>query len=48
MKSSFIGHVAAPAHLGPCERPEGRNDRLNIRDGFARLESMEGGSKLKA
>ncbi len=26
--SRHIGHVAARAHLGPCQRPKGRNNHL--------------------
>ncbi len=26
--SRYIGHVAARAHLGPCERPKGRNNEI--------------------
>ncbi len=28
LNSRYIGHVAARAHLGPCERPKGRNNEI--------------------
>ncbi len=32
VNSMYIGHLAVRAHLGPCERPTGRNNE-NLRKG---------------